>query len=211
MGFLKRIFGSGSKEDTKRLEDTVTKINSGEINKIYPILKPGDWVGAKYGAVKRVLVGPDENPELYVGFGYDSEDNFVFVTEDMLGERTEEDIINEALKNLSEFSVDINEVAPGEAIVSDGFDFCCEKILDEDFMMEVHKRLNSEEVHVSIPRRRNLMAVSKTASEPIYKKFLDVHFGTWEDDSYGNAPVYPWVFVVKNAKISGIIRFETEG
>ena len=44
MSFLKRIFGSGNKKTDKVLEEDLEKISSGEITKVYPIIKSGDWV-----------------------------------------------------------------------------------------------------------------------------------------------------------------------
>ena len=40
MGLFNRIFGKGDVESDKIAESDLQKIKSGEINKIYPILKP---------------------------------------------------------------------------------------------------------------------------------------------------------------------------
>jgi len=208
MGFLKRIFGTGGDSDTKRVADTVSKIESGEVNKIYPILKPGDWVGIKYGVIKQTLLGTEENPELVIGYGYDEPNDFIFMTHDMLQDKTVEQVYQEATKNLEEFDAPLNEVVPEKVIISDGADFCSEKILNKTFMLELHKRLNAKELLVSIPRRRNMMVTSRQAEPAILNQFMSVHTDTWADDYYGNAPIINSLFVVIDGEINGVIRLD---
>ena len=210
MGFLKRIFGSGDDNDTKRISDTVSKIESGEVNKIYPILKPGDWEGIKYGAINQILLGTEDNPELVIGYGYDGPNDFIFMTYDMLQNKTVEQIYQEAIKNLEEFEAPLNEVVPEKVIISDGADFCSENILNKTFMLDLHKRLNAKELLVSIPRRKNMMVASRQAEPEILNQFLSVHSETWDDDSYGNAPIINLFFVVIDGEINGVLRLENE-
>jgi hypothetical protein len=211
MGFLKRIFGKGNDNDTKRVEDTVTKIKEGAINKIYPILKPGDWVGIKYGAINQTLLGTEDNPELVVGYGYDGPNDFIFLTHDMLEGKSVEQVYEEAVNNLDAFDAPFKEVVPGKVIIADGADFCSEKILNKSFMLELHKRLNAKELLVSIPRRRNMMVTSRQAEPTILNQFLGVHTQTWGDDSYGNAPIINSLFVVIDGEIDGVIRLDNTG
>lgn len=89
MGLFNRIFGKGNVESDKIAESDIQKIKSGEINKIYPILKPGDWVGVKAGALKQTIIGTQEEPELVVAFGYDTLDNFVFLMPHDLEEKNQ--------------------------------------------------------------------------------------------------------------------------
>lgn len=78
MGLFKRIFGKDDSESNKRVESDINKIKTGQVYKIYPILKPGDWVGIQAGALKLTIIGTKEQPELVVAFGYDAPSNFVF-------------------------------------------------------------------------------------------------------------------------------------
>ncbi|WP_439581133.1 hypothetical protein [Dyadobacter bucti] len=210
MTFLKRIFGSGKDSDTQCVEETVSKINSGEVNKIYPILKPGDWVGIRYGAIKQTILGTEDNPELVIGYGYDGPNNFIFLTHDMLQDKTIQQVFQEAIINLDAFDAPLNEVVLNKVIVSDGADFCSEKILSKTFMLDLHKRLNAKELLVSIPRRRNMMVTSRQAEPDILNKFMSVHSNTWKNDSYGTAPITNTLFVIGDGEINGIIRLNTE-
>ena len=202
MNFIKKIFGSQDKTHEEHLAESLSKIESGEVTRIYPILKPGDWVGLQYGAISQTIIGTEEAPELVIGYGYDTPSDFIFLSADMLKGKTQEEIFDEAFNNLEEFKAPLNEVVPGKVIISDGADFCSEKILSKAFMLDLHKRLNAEELWVSIPRRRNMMVTSRKAEPEILEHFMSVHTGTWEDDSYGNAPIINRLFVVIDGEIN---------
>ncbi len=208
MSFLKRIFGKGNDNDTRNVEADVSKIGSGEINKLYPVLKPGDWVGIKYGSVYQTLLGTADNPELVIGYGYDAPNNFIFLTHDMLEGKTLEQVYEQAASNLDAFEAPLNEVVPGKVVIASGADFCSEKILNKKFMLGLHERLNAKELLVSIPRRGNMMVTSRQAEPAILNQFLGVHTRTWGDDSYGNAQIINCLFVVIDGEIDGIIRLD---
>jgi len=80
MSFLKKTFGKPDPEKDKQVEEDLAQIKAGKIKKIYPILKPGDWVGLKAGAIGQTFVGTPEAPILVAGFGYDTPSNFIFIT-----------------------------------------------------------------------------------------------------------------------------------
>jgi hypothetical protein len=205
MGFFKRIFGIGKDNDSKRIEEVFSKINSGELNKIYPLFKPGNWVGIKYGVVKQVLLGTEENPELVIGYGYNGEKDFVFITHDMLQGKTLQDVYKESMDNIRAFDAPMKEVEPGKVIICDEGEFCSEKILHKAFMQEIQTRLNAKELLVSIPRRGNMMVISRQAEQDILSTFIHVHTKTWTEEST-NAPITDTLFVVVDGNINGTIR-----
>ncbi|MBC7865644.1 MAG: hypothetical protein IAF38_21900 [Bacteroidia bacterium] len=207
MGFLKRIFGKGNEQSEKNVEKEIGQIQSGEINKIYPILKPGDWIGIKAGCLKQTLLGTKEEPQLVVGFGYDAPTNFIFLTQGDLKGKKPEEILNEAYKNLEDFpsEFEISETEHGKFLTASGKDFSSEKILCKSHMLKAHELLKSNELLVSIPRRRCMMVISKTNDKEAYNTFVYLHNHAWEDDSYGNAPILNALFVVIDGEIDGII------
>ena len=211
MGIFKSLFGSSDKKKLEEIEQEVNKIESGETNKIYPILKPGSWVGLKYGAIKKVLLGTPENPELVIAYGYDGSYNFVFIKEEDLKKKSASEILKEAHQNLDDFKVDFNEVIPNKVVVVDGYDFCSEKILSKPFRLKLHEILGSGKLLVSLPRRRNLMATSAQDDKEIMNKFLTIHHNTINDDSYGNAPIINSLFTVENGEITGVIDIDKKG
>ena len=208
MRILKKILGGKNKPEIEEVENQIEKIKKGEITEIYPILKPGDWIGLKYGAIRKVLVGTEENPSLVIGYGYDTPTDFIFLNESDLAKESIESIRKKAYDNIENFEVDYNEVIPGKVLIVDGLDFCSEKILSPTFRKKLHVRLKSEKVLISIPRRRNLMATSAIEDENIMNKFMSIHNNTWQDDSYGNAPITNMLFLVENGEITQIINTE---
>ena len=203
MNLFKRIFGKEDRAKDKVVNEEIDKVESGEIHLIYPILKPGDWIGLKYGAVKKIILGSEGQPQLVVGYGYDAPENFIFLNEDNIKDKNLDDVIAEAYQNLDNYKVDINEVMPRKVAIVDGMDFCAEKILSKKFMLEMHQLLGSNELLVSIPRRRCMMITSAQDDPAVMEQFKTVHLKTWGDDSYGNAPIINLYFEVKDGEITG--------
>ncbi|WP_300022633.1 hypothetical protein [uncultured Maribacter sp.] len=217
MSFLKKIFGKttdsekdefkyiGDNNDPKRdnkFKADLNKINSGEINEIFPILKPSDWIGIKAGALRQTIIGDKENPKLVVGFGYNAPNNFVFLNYSDYQERGKlEKMVEQAYDNLYKYEVTFNEVVPNKVIIIDGQDFCSEKILDTKFMKALQHKMGGEKLVVSIPRRRCMMVTNSFEEQGIFEQFMSVHKSTWENDSYGNAQIMNSLFVVKNGEI----------
>lgn len=207
MGVFKRILGKGNPELDKRIENEIEQIESGKITKIYPILKSGDWVGIRYGAIKQTIIGTPENPELVVGFGYDTPTNFVFLTHKDLEGKDPNEAVKNAYSNLEEYNqeFEISSVLNGKVLLASGKDFSSEKILCKNHMMAAHELLKSDELLVSIPRRRCMMITSKHEDKELFNTFIGLHKDAWNDDSYGNAPIIDALFVIKDGVIDGII------
>jgi hypothetical protein len=220
MSFLKKLFGQekrseetnlGNKnfevitdpERNKKFDQDLDKIKSGEVNKVFPILKPGDWVGIKAGALRQTIIGDKENPKLVVGFGYDAPNNFVFLNYSDYQEKEKlEKMVEAAYNNLYNYKVTLNEVVPNKVIIIDGQDFCSEKILDVNFMKELQDKMGGDKLVVSIPRRRCMMVTNSFEEEGIFEQFISVHKSTWSNDSYGNPPIMNSLFVIKNGEIN---------
>ena len=210
MSILKRIFGDGNKESDKQVQKEIDQIESGEITKVYPILKPGDWIGIKAGVLKQTLIGTQEEPELVIGYGYDTPSNFVFLRPKDIEGKDSKKVLDDAYANLE--AVDSPFVASarlnGKVLTASGNDFSAEKILSKNHMMKAHEMLNSDELLVSIPRRRCMMVTSRKADDETLNIFTALHRDAWEDDSFGNPPIMNALFVVINGKIDGIISFD---
>ena len=207
MSLFKRIFGKGDTETDKRVEKELEQIKSGEIDKIYPILKPGDWPGITYGAIRQTLIGTPEAPYLVVGFGYDAPSNFVFLMPKDIEGKDSSAIIQQAYANLEAIPspFEISDVFDGRVLTASGNDFSSEKILCESHMQRAHDLLNADRLLVSIPRRRCMMIIAENEEQEMMSKFLYLHQHAWEDDSFGNAPITHDLFLVENAQIIGVI------
>ncbi len=189
MGLFKRIFGDGNKESDKRVEKEIEQIKSGTINKIYPILKPGDWVGVKAGCLKQTLFGTPEDPKLVVGFGYDAPTNFVFLMPSDLEGKDPNAVLNEAYENLENFKqeFEVSTSLGGKMLLASGQDFSSEKILCRSHMLKAHELLQSKELLVSIPRRRCMMITSRQTDKESLNSFSTTTSGLMV--SFFNSPV----------------------
>ncbi|MFV0366306.1 MAG: hypothetical protein ACK5JS_07380 [Mangrovibacterium sp.] len=212
MGLFKRIFGKGDSESDKRVESDIEKIETGQVNKVYPILKPGDWVGIKAGALKQTLFGTQEQPELVVAFGYDAPNNFVFLMPKDLEGKDLNQMLKNAYQNLEEIESEfvVSETLNRQVLTASGQDFSSEKILCKGHMLKAHQLLNAKELLVSIPRRRCMMVTSRQVDKELLNTFVNLHNHAWEDDSYGNAPIMNSLFVVIDGLIDGIIPLNKE-
>jgi len=175
--------------------------------KIYPILKPGDWVGLKAGALSSTLIPSEDGAEVVIGYGMDTPDNFVFLTQQHLETMDAKQITQEAFTNLENYSTDFEfvEALNNKALASSGNDFSSERILSKAHMLKAHAMLKAEELLVSIPRRTCMTVISRQADEDTINKFAYLHNYTWEDDSFGNAPITNSFFIVKDGVIVGHI------
>ena len=210
MHFLKRVFGIGNEESDQQLAKEIEQIKKGNIKRVYPILKPGNWIGVKAGALKQTLIGTQENPELVVAFGYNAPTNFVFLMHKDLELHDPGLLLKDAYANLEGYrqNFEISEALGKEILFASGRDFSSEKILCKSHMLKAQELLETDELLVSIPRRRCMMVTSREVSKERLNTFVTLHHNAWEDDSYGNAPILNALLVVKNRKISELIKLD---
>ncbi len=203
----KRLFGK--KKSNEEIDKIKDKTESKK-HKIYPILKPGDWVGIKAGAIKQTLVGDEENPQVVIGFGYDTAENFVFLTHLDLKKIDANQILKEAYQNLEDYKTDFEyvDILDNKVLTSSGLDFSSERILSRNHMLKAHKMLNADEILVTIPRRRCMMVIAKNADEELLDIFIGLHQDAWEDDSYGNAPIANMLFLLEDGNIVGTFSLD---
>lgn len=194
----------GKKKSNEEIEKIKEESESGK-HKIYPILKPGDWAGIKAGAIKQTLVGNEQNPKVVIGFGYDTPENFVFLTNQHLEKMDSNQILKEAYQNLEDYKTEFeySKTLENKVLTSSGLDFSSERILSKNHMLKAHKMLNSEEILVTIPRRRCMMVVAKNSEKKLLNTFIGLHQNAWQDDSFGNAPIANMLFVMKDGNIVG--------
>lgn len=210
MGLFTRIFGKGDQERDQRAVEELEQIRSGQEHTIYPILKPGNWVGVQAGAIKQTLLGSPENPELVVGFGYDAPSNFVFLMPQDLEGKDPNEMLRQAYQNLKDYKQEFEVSAglKGKVLLASGQDFSSEKILCRSHMLKAHELLQSDELLVSIPRRRCMMVCSRGADKELLNTFVALHNNAWQDDSYGNAPIINALFLVKEGEINGVLPLD---
>lgn len=210
MSFLKKLFGKSSNEKDNQVEESVASIKVGNIDKVYPVLKPGDWVGIKAGAIRETLLGTPEAPILVAGFAYNTPDNFTFLTAKDVAEKDSARIVETAYTNLEMIPVEFTVVEQlgGILLTASGNDFSSEKIFIKAHMLKAHQLLDADELLVSIPRRRCMLVVAKKADQKLLDLFVALHKKAWQEDKYGNAPIINALFLVKDGLVSNVIRLD---
>jgi hypothetical protein len=207
MGIFDKIFGKGLQINPTENTD-IEKVGPRAISKFYPILKPGNWVGVKNGAVRKTLIGTPEDPEVVIAFGYDAPSNFVFLMNEDLEKLNPDDVLKKAFANLEEYPAEFepSTTLNGKILTCSGSDFCSEKILSRSFMMTGHELLSTEKILVSIPRRRCMMVTAVDADQPLLETFFYLHNHAWEDDSYGNPPIANMFFILEQGAITNVYK-----
>jgi len=208
MSFLKKIFGNTNKK--KQLAPGQIPIQSGKKEKVYPVLKPGNWVGIKAGAIRETLLGTPEVPILVAGFAYNTPDNFTFLTAKDVSEKDTAQIVEEAYANLEMISVEFTVVEQlgGTILTASGNDFSSEKIFSKAHMLKAHKLLEANELLVSIPRRRCMVVLSKNADQKLLDLFVALHKKAWQEDNFGNASIINALFLVKDGTVNNVIGLD---
>ncbi|WP_159023656.1 hypothetical protein [Formosa sp. L2A11] len=193
--------------EEKSREEIEKMVEQTKNQKIYPILKPANWVGLKAGALSTSLIGTEEDGDLEVviGYGMNTPDNFVFLTHNHLKTMDGQQITKEAFENLENYDTEFeySRTLDNKVLTSSGYDFSSERILSKSHMQKAHAMLEADELLVSIPRRTCMMVVSKAADNELLNTFIHLHKNAWNDDSYKNAPIANILFVVKDGEIVG--------
>ncbi|MHA7943972.1 DUF1444 family protein [Formosa sp. 3Alg 14/1] len=198
------------KEKSQEEIDKIVEQTKNSDQKIYPILKPGNWVGLRAGALNSNLIQTEAGPKVVIAYGMDTPDNFVFLTQQHLETMDAKEITNEAFRNLGNYETEFtySEVLQNKVLTSSGNDFSSERILNEAHMLKAHAMLEADELFVSVPRRTCMMVISRDADEDLLGAFLNLHKDAWEDDSYGNAPIANILFTMKEGHITGHIALD---
>ncbi|MEL0643329.1 hypothetical protein V6251_02975 [Olleya sp. Ti.3.14] len=196
----------GKEKSQEELEKIIEQTKQSD-QKIYPILKPGHWVGLKAGALNSNLINSDNGPKVVIGYGIDTPDNFVFLTKKHLETMDGQQITQQAFQNLENYETvfEYSETFDNKVVTSSGNDFSSERILSVSHMLKAHEMLQADELLVSLARRTCMMAISRDADQELLNKFVYLHEYTWNDDNFGNAEISDILFIVKEGRITGHI------
>ena len=211
---LKNIFGRRKEKKSREeapasndlLDQLVTQSQREGLGKLYPILKPPSWI-ARPHAVYIPWVGDEDNAQVLIAFGFDAGENLTFLTKQKALGMKKSEIYDLAIKNIGDLpsTITLSDVQGHLIATASGQDFSAEKILDPNFLLELCAKLDSNEIIVSVPRRRCLMACSRNSPDEHLHRFQALHNDAWLDDSYGNAPIANGIFEVTKGAVSSFI------
>ncbi len=170
---------------------------------IFPILKPHDWPHRHLVAHR--LIGDNIPSAPVVAFGFDAGQQYQFVPASKAGDP--ESLFAEALGNLATLNYDweLGESNGLPFATSSGKEFSAERVLDSKAMQECQRLLKAERILVAAPRRTCLMATRDGLTDEAMALFVQLVFYTYNDDSYGHAPISPAIFVLQDGVIQSVL------
>ncbi|CAM3261890.1 hypothetical protein [Vibrio neptunius] len=167
----------------------------------YPMIKPGNWIGMKIGAVYQNFIGSDENPDLVIAYAVDTPEQYFFLNRSDEPKIDIESATKHAFKNLRELEIEyyFPKGFHSEVVAIKPGPFASETILSKKHMTNLQAKINADEFFVSIPTRTVLKAISMTSSDEMFEKFVVDHINSWTE--HKNARISPYLFIVKDGAI----------
>ncbi|MFI9506646.1 hypothetical protein [Nocardia sp. NPDC052566] len=170
----------------------------------FPLLKPADWEHREL--VPHWRTGPAGSKAPIVAMAEDIGDGYAITGFDPEKDDTEQ-LWAAMAANLDglRYEWSVSELATIRLMTCSGNDFAAEMVLDIASMRLAHEHLASDRLLVSVPRRTCIYVVPYHLDPAQALVFSHVVRTTYNDDSYGNAPITPGVYIVEGGRISGFI------
>jgi hypothetical protein len=170
---------------------------------IYPLLKPYGWPHAQH--VAHVKLSEDVAGVPIVAFGFDAGENYQFVSAKKVDNL--DALYAEALANLAalDYPWELGESDGLAFAASSGKEFSAERLLDKGAMSECQRLLKADQIVASAPRRTCLFATRGGLPAKEMSLFVRLVLHTYQDDSYGHAPISPALFHLKDGVIQGVM------
>ncbi|MFN3149760.1 hypothetical protein [Bremerella sp.] len=177
---------------------------------VYPLLQAYEWEHAD--KVACILLDEEFEYSPLIAFGFDADTRFEYLPED---EKLDYDeIFDTSLDNLAkhQYEWETFEHDGIQFAASSGNTFSSEKVLDEAHMQKACELLGSELLMVAAPRRTCLFATKHDPNEPDdvrdlrYEMFNKMIKSTFEDDSYGHAPISQAIYLIDGGEIYEVVE-----
>lgn len=163
---------------------------------LYPILKHYSW-NAKSHVIYQNYLGIDESPVPLIAYGYDTPENYVFLTkksmtinESVAGMTALNDM---AVANLCAQEASFQNIGP-HALTASGDSYSAEMILCDNFLAKAQALLGTDNILVAIPRRTVIYIAKKAMTEQEKKRFYMLVSYTYQDDSFNHAQITDLIF-----------------
>ena len=167
---------------------------------IYPVLKNYDWPAKKHAVINNYN-NIDQAPIPVIAYGYDTPENYVFITKYDKGIDVQ-NLHQQAIDNLCVRKYEFKNITENALTIS-GDTYSSEMFLCPSFLEAVEKKLGTNKLQVSIPRRTILYVAKADLSKEESEKFMNVVAYTLADDSYGNALITNLVIELEDGKMTG--------
>src|SRR5262249_51103318 len=119
--------------------------------------------------------------------------------------RTQEEALDEALRNLAEEQIEIGELQINDVdiLAITGSFYAAEKVLDRDLMRKLHAHLDRETLLAAVPSRGVLLVTD--AEEPADRARFAAVVRARFDEAGGRA-ISPVVLVLDDGRVAGFVR-----
>lgn len=173
------------------------------MNDVYPLLKPAEWEHRELVVHDRFGFGEDA---LVVAYARNGESNFEIITDAEAADF--EELRRAAFANLARESYpwEVAEAGGLPFATASGHDFAAEKLLDPAAIAQAHRQLGTDAIQVAVPRRTCLMAFPQDLTDDQVQTMIKLVMYTYLDDSYGNAPITPSLFLFDGGELTGFGR-----
>ncbi|RFS26681.1 hypothetical protein DVR12_02520 [Chitinophaga silvatica] len=196
MGFLKKLFGKSESNNPPAPDIEKDKVP------VFPMIKDARWKGMPY-AEYIPFVKWNDTLDLALVFVQDAGDKFEYITKTDLENEAIRENFNKWQDNINNYpyEFEVSEELNGRVIMAPGEDHSSEKILSPAFLAEACKRLKTDKIIISAPRRRCLMITSYHEDFLMLETFFYLHFIAFREEDYGNELITEMVFVADENKL----------
>lgn len=180
---------------------------------LFPVLKPATWPGLANRARAQVWIGSPTRPLVVVAYGWHDADQRVrYVTTDSAYGRSD-DLVREAFHNLEQHTTEFELVeADGDRmLVSAGRPLSAERVLCESHMLTAHEKLDADEIVVSVPHRRLLLACARGGGEQVRRTMSGLHRQAVDEATDTGDEITDRLIVLRHGAVAGTIEVGPSG
>jgi hypothetical protein len=204
-----RVVEDGSDESLFKLlmaaEETMARPPDATTGRLMPSLRDRRNVELDE-IVWQPVLSDDAPPDLpIIVCGIDGESTFGMIRREAL-DKPPAAAMEEALANVADEEVDSEVMNVGELdllVVSGGF-YAAEKLLDREFMLELHEELDAEVLAAAVPTRGLLLVTTAELEPAQIARF--VALAQLRHDEGGGRAISPAVLLVKGGRVAGFVR-----
>lgn len=204
-----RVIEDGAGESLFKLlvaaDETVHNPASTSDSRLMPSLRARRDVQLDEVVWKPVLADDVPSDLPIIVCGIDGESTFGMIRREALG-RPAEAALAEAVANLAEESVEVEQLALGEldvALVTGSF-YAAEKLLDRALMSELHEELEADLLVAATPARGQLLVAAATEDPTHLAQFTQL--ARRRHDEAGGRAISPAVLLVARGRVAGYVR-----
>lgn len=174
---------------------------------LLPSLKPSTW-GARDQTVTEPFVASLDKAGAdvpIVVYGHDHPNTFAMMLKDAEATLDLAKLRREALANLASVEVQVQTVDLKSLsfLAVSGSYFAAEKILDEAFMLGLHRRLGAQLLAAAVPEKGHLFVVDATSGPEVITAFMALAQGVFQKNE-GGRQLSPTVFLVSEGNVVGV-------